>query len=152
KVQPHKFSLYTPKDCFFKNTSEDYVDLFPCVDFGEDANQFLENCGVKKEPSALDLAEYLINSSKKFWSNPNYRDSYKTILGTIAYNYESINKKKPGILDRMKQSPILLGTKKQGEYELACAKNIFINDNDRYRNMFDPLICPFTDQMANFYK
>ncbi|CAG8586335.1 13835_t:CDS:10, partial [Racocetra persica] len=160
KIPPRKFSHYTPKDCFFKNTSEDYVDLFPCVDFGEDANQFLENCGVKKEPSALDLAEYLINSPKKFWSNPNYRNSYITILGTIAYNYESINKKKPGILDKMKQSPILLGTKKQkeqgnvkiDEYKLACAKDILINDNDRYRNMFDPLICPFADQMAKFYK
>ncbi|CAG8625260.1 16108_t:CDS:10 [Gigaspora margarita] len=158
KIPPYKLCLHAPKDCYFKNPSEDYVDLFPCVDFGKDANKFLENCGVKKEPQVLDLAEYLINSSRKFWSNPNNRNSYVRILGTIAYNYESINKKKPGTLDKMKQSPILLGTKNQGieenidNYKLAYANEILINDNARYRNLFDPLVCPYTDQMAKFYQ
>ncbi|CAG8776663.1 16541_t:CDS:2, partial [Dentiscutata heterogama] len=116
-ITDKKLCLYAPKDCYFKNPNEDYVDLFPCVDFGKDANKFLENCGVKKEPQLLDLAEFLINSSRKFWSNPNNRQSYVRILGTISYNYESINKKKPGTLEKMKQSPILLGTKKQGNEE-----------------------------------
>ncbi|CAG8645223.1 28426_t:CDS:2 [Dentiscutata erythropus] len=61
-----------------------------------------------------------------------------------------------GILDRC---PILLGKKKRNisrtttkVYELVCIKDIFINDNDRYRNIFNPLICLFTDCIEKFYE
>ncbi|CAG8661370.1 22740_t:CDS:10 [Gigaspora margarita] len=160
KVSPYKIIYHKPDECFFKVFSENYVDIFKCVDFGETANKFLKDCGVKQEPSTLDLAEYLIKSSREFWSKLNNKDSYTNILGTIAHNYEYLNKIKPGILDTMKRCPILLGIKKEVDisgttadvYELACAEDIFINDNDKYRNIFNSLICPFTDRIEKFYE
>ncbi|CAG8703351.1 13798_t:CDS:10, partial [Dentiscutata erythropus] len=159
KVSPYKVTHYKPEECYFKVFDESYADLFKCVDFGENANKFLKDCGVKQEPSVLDLAEYLITSSREFWSRHNNENLYKKILGTIAYNYEALNRIQPGILDRMKRCPILLGLKKRNisgttteVYELVCAKDIFINDNERYRNMFNPLICPFTDRTEKFYE
>ncbi|CAG8758755.1 10599_t:CDS:10, partial [Gigaspora margarita] len=149
KVPPYKIIHHKPEECFFKVFNEN-------VDFGEYANKFLENCGVKQEPSALDLAEFLIKRSKEFWLKLNDKDSYINILGTIVYNYESLNRLKPGILNTMKQSPIFLGVRKEvgtmtDVYELARARDIFINDNDKYRSIFNPLICPFTDRIEKFY-
>ncbi|RIB30618.1 hypothetical protein C2G38_2152060 [Gigaspora rosea] len=160
KVSSYKITYHKPEECFFKVFNEDYVDIFKCVDFGEIANKFLKDCGVKEEPSALNLAEYLIKSSREFWSKLSNKDSYNNFLGTIAHNYEYLNKLKPGILDTMRWCPILLGIKKEMDisgtttdvYELACAKDIFINDNDKYRSIFNPLICPFTDRVEKFYK
>ncbi|CAG8483190.1 7662_t:CDS:10, partial [Racocetra fulgida] len=110
---------------------------------------------IKREPSSLDLAEYIVRSSRDFWNRMD-EDSYISILGTIAFNYLSIFKEKPALLREMMQSPILLGRKKYGDserYELACANEIFINDNDRYRDMFNALTCQFMDQkMEEFYK
>ncbi|CAG8587187.1 9394_t:CDS:10, partial [Dentiscutata erythropus] len=160
KVSPYKIIYHKPEECFFKVFNEDYVDIFKCVDFGEIANKFLKDCGVKQEPSTLEIAEYLIKSSREFWSKLSNKDSYTNFLGTIAHNYEYLNKTKPGILDTMKQCPILLGIKKElnisgtttDVYELACAEDIFINDNDKYRSLFNPLICPFTDRIEKFYQ
>ncbi|CAG8489106.1 10501_t:CDS:10 [Dentiscutata erythropus] len=150
-----KITHYSPKDCFLNCSNENYANILPNVDFGEVANIFLENCGVKREPSSLDLAEYLVRSSKDCWSRMD-EDSYVSILGTIAFNYPSIFKEKPTLYEEMKQSPILLGRKKYGNserYELACANEIFINDNDRYRDMFNALTCQFKDQkMEEFYR
>ncbi|CAG8458419.1 11877_t:CDS:10 [Scutellospora calospora] len=128
-------------------------NIFYCTprDF---ANAFLENCGVKQEPTSLDLAEFLVRSSMDFWSQMD-EDSYISILGTIAFNYLSIFKEKPELYEEMKKSPVLLGRKKYGNserYDLACANEIFINDNDRYRDMFNALTCQFKDQkMEEFY-
>ncbi|KAF0433193.1 Hatpase-c domain protein [Gigaspora margarita] len=47
-----------------------------------------------------------------------------------------LNKIKPGIADTMKRLP----------------EDIFINDNDKYRSIFNPLICPFTDRVEKFYE
>ncbi|CAG8452410.1 537_t:CDS:10, partial [Dentiscutata heterogama] len=160
KISPYKITYHKPEECFFKVFNEDYVDIFKCVDFGEIANKFLKDCGVKQEPSTLELAEYLIKSSREFWSKLSNKDSYTNILGTIAHNYEYLNRIKPGILDTMKRCPILLGIKKEVDisgtmtdvYELACAEDIFINDNDKYRCIFNPLICPFTDRIEKFYE
>ncbi|CAG8693408.1 42552_t:CDS:10, partial [Gigaspora margarita] len=150
-----KISHYSPKECFLNCSNESYANILPNVDFGEVANIFLENCGVKREPSSLDLAEYLVSSSKDCWNRMD-EDSYVSILGTIAFNYAAIFKERPTLYEEMKQSPILLGRKKYGNserYELACANEIFINDNDRYRDMFNALTCQFKDQkMEEFYR
>ncbi|CAG8556115.1 15690_t:CDS:2, partial [Racocetra persica] len=155
KSTPGKIIHYSPRDCFLNCLNESYANILPSVDFGETANIFLENCGVKREPSSLDLAEYIVRSSQDFWNRMD-EDSYISILGTIAFNYPSIFKEKPELYGEMKKSPILLGRKKYGDserYELACANEIFINDNDRYRDMFNALTCQFMDQkMEEFYR
>ncbi|CAG8547747.1 9553_t:CDS:10, partial [Scutellospora calospora] len=143
KATPYRYIHYKPKNY-----------MFPCVDFGEDANKFLVNCGVKKEPSALDLAEYLVEYSEKFWSMLNDKEQYYTILGTIAYNIGSINN---AIINKMKQKKILVGMKKnlktmEDIYNLYYAREIFINDSEKYRNMFNPITCPFDNSIEAFYK
>ncbi|CAG8503836.1 22860_t:CDS:2, partial [Dentiscutata erythropus] len=155
KVQPERFIHYRPKDCFFKLSNKIYADLFPCVDFDEDANKFLENCGVKQEPTALDLAEYLM-SSWKLWSKQDDKDPYISILRTVSYSSELMNSV---ILEKMKKYPILIGSKKQNNsgkmtesYDLAYAKDIFINDNNRYQEMFKPFTCPFGGLLEEFYQ
>ncbi|CAG8620630.1 1577_t:CDS:10 [Dentiscutata erythropus] len=153
EVSPYRTIYYKSKDCLFKSSKEIYADLFPCVDFGYDANKFLESCGVKREPSASDLAECLTRSSQKFWSNLNDKSQYIAILQTIANNYGSINYE---TLNKMRRYPILMGVKKHDKspdiYYLASASNIFINDNDKYKDMFNPFTCPFDDKLELFYQ
>lgn len=51
--------LRKPAEVFFRGTGGLYEGLFDLVDFGDEANQFLRECGVKDEPTPTELAEIL---------------------------------------------------------------------------------------------
>ncbi|CAG8511335.1 12498_t:CDS:10, partial [Dentiscutata erythropus] len=142
-----KITYATPKNCFLKSSDERFVKLFPHVDFGEKANKFLENCGVRLNPSSTTLAELLITSSEEFYDDV---DKYITILNIIACDLNSIENNK-SLLNKMGQSPILLGVKKPEQFHLARAKDIFIYDNPYYAKIFNPLVCTFNDNLKKLY-
>ncbi|CAH1769260.1 12012_t:CDS:2, partial [Entrophospora sp. SA101] len=159
KDLPNTFKYNLPQDCFFMNSEEErteLIDFFPYVDFGDKANVFLRNCGVKDKPSPSQLAEFLVNSSDAFLEKiDGNKDKYVSILDKIAIDFSSIEKNS-GLLFKMKREQILLGKNndKAGnvKYELARAKDIYINDNSFYADMFKPLTCPIDELLEKLYR
>ena len=67
--------------------------FFTCVDFREKANRFLQYCGVKNEPSPIDVAELLVQSSAELWNSIKNVENYLDILRLIAFDLATISKK-----------------------------------------------------------
>jgi hypothetical protein len=129
------------------------------IDFGEKANKFLKCCGVQDEPSVIKLAELLVKSSRELWNSLSSLDDdrYYNILVRIAIEIHKIEYKKPSLFMDMKREPILISIRKicSGERidqkHLASAKDIFINDDPRYHQVFNPLIAPEDTSMEKLY-
>lgn len=107
------------------------------IDFGKKANKFLQICGVKNEPSAMKIAELLVESSEsshKVWRSIGKNvEKYKSILRKLAKDFNTIEDDQ-NLFTKLKKSPILLGVSKgdREEYRLDSAENIYINDDEIY--------------------
>ncbi|RIA91695.1 hypothetical protein C1645_692396 [Glomus cerebriforme] len=163
--------LTNPRSCFFKGQEESYHDFFSYIDFGSKANKFLQACGVKDEPSPIEFAELLVKSSHKLWNSIGDNvEKYLNVLRRIAINFNVISRNSQ-LIAEMKRAPILLAVKKRGSnsdrdsvnkmeygneeadhYCLASAKDIFINDDTIYHQVFNPLTVPDEDTMESLYK
>ncbi|GBB83155.1 hypothetical protein RclHR1_00010037 [Rhizophagus clarus] len=134
-------TLTCPRNCFF-TVQEDLKNFLSCIDFGSKANRFLRICGVKDEPTSTELAELLVRSSREVYNSLGDLEKYLNILRTIAFNFRTINKS--SLIAEMKKSRILIGVKKNnnGASSLALGKEIFLNDNSAYQQVFDPLTAP----------
>ncbi|CAG8454354.1 3405_t:CDS:10 [Acaulospora morrowiae] len=151
----------SPRNCFFKSSEEMFSEFFPCIDFGEKANKFLEACGAKNKPTATHYAEFLVESSQIFWNRLKCTNKdekmYATVLEIISRNLDMISDE-PELLAKMKRHPILMCStqyagNKTKNFELDLASNIFINDKEQYRQIFNPPICPFDDTyVVSLYK
>jgi hypothetical protein len=176
-------TLISPRNCFF-SVQEEYVynynfcvnllNLFyeefrikkkifffslkkflSCVDFGSKANRFLRTCGVKDEPTPIELAELLVSSSREVYNSLGDVEKYKDILRKVAFNFSTINKS--SLIAEMKKSPILIAVKKNNGVESSClalGKDIFVNDNSVYQQVFEPFTAPVDDEhfMKTMYK
>ncbi|PKY20927.1 hypothetical protein RhiirB3_524661 [Rhizophagus irregularis] len=158
KTRPNVINLINPHSCFLECTENSLREFFTYIDFGEIAKRFLQSCGVKNEPSTIEFAELLVKSSRELWDSPDL-DKYSNILDRIAVHISVIERSKPSLITDMKREPILIGIEKKicnGEKvdhkKLASAKEIFINDEQGYQQIFKPLIAPETDLMEKFYK
>jgi hypothetical protein len=144
--------------------------FFSCVNFGEKANKFLESCGVKNEPTPVEFAELLIESSEKLWNlYAGDVQKYLSILRKIAsyFDYSHAEAKNSILIAKMKKKNILVAIKKQHSEEhainknaekavnissLASAEKIFINDDIIYQQIFNPLTAPEEFLLEMFYK
>ena len=127
--------------------------FFTYIDFGEKANKFLKRCGVGKQPSSIVIAELLVRSSREVWNLIGNYENYLTIL--LRINYDEIVKHKPGLIESMKKAPILAAVTlvgKEVKYRLALAKEIFINDDTAYQEVFNPLTAPINDDLKKLYQ
>ncbi len=73
----------------------------------------------------------------------------------IAINYRSSIINESGLIESMKESPILvviIFDGKEAKYRLALAKEIFINDDTEYQQIFNPLTAPINDKLKVLYK
>ncbi|RGB34624.1 hypothetical protein C1646_143658 [Rhizophagus diaphanus] len=138
-----KITLASPRNCFF-SVQEELKNFFSCIDFGSKAKIFLQTCGVKNEPTATELAELLVSSSREVYNSLGNLEKYLDILRKIAFNFSTIDK--PSLIAVMKKSPILIGVKKHSNgietSSLALGKDIFINDNSAYQPIFEPYTAP----------
>ncbi|GES82823.1 hypothetical protein GLOIN_2v1661590 [Rhizophagus clarus] len=168
KTQPNEIVLTDPRSCFFKGQEESLNDFFSYIDFGARANKFLQSCGVKDEPSPIEFAELLVKSSHRLWNSIGDNvEKYLNVLRRIAIHFNTISRNSSLIAD-MKRAPILLAVKKRRSnserdstikmdeeaehYCLASAKDIFINDDTVYQQVFNPLTVPEEDNMEVLYK
>ncbi|PKC14058.1 hypothetical protein RhiirA5_269102 [Rhizophagus irregularis] len=168
KTQPNEIVLTDPRSCFFKGQEESLNDFFSYINFGPRANRFLQSCGVKDEPSPIEFAELLVKSSHKLWNSIGDNvEKYLNVLRRIAVHFNTISRNSSLIAD-MKRAPILLAVKKRRSnserdsmikmddeaehYCLASAKDIFINDDTVYQQVFNPLTVPEEDNMEVLYR
>ena len=129
------------------------------VDFGNPSNAFLRACGVKEEPTPLELTQQVIRSPNSFLDQMGFQ-KYLQILRTIAANYFML--KQTALLNEMKQSPFLIGVRTESgslnsasteakittpdheenekvHYELARAREICLIDDTVLGQLFSPL-------------
>jgi len=99
--------MVAPQSCFFYKEDLPFQDFLTTVDFGRPANLFLKACGVKEEPSPIDLAQLVVRSPERFFQYEGV-DKYRWILRQIANQLDVIKANK-SLVDELKQSPFLLG-------------------------------------------
>ena len=119
----------------------------------------MQSCGVKNEPSTIEVVELLLKSSRDLWNSMSDDvDKYINILRKIVIEYDTISKK-PGLVGEMAKKPILMalrkgrrGTAKTKFHSLASAREIYINDNPVYQKAFNSLIAPEENLIETLYK
>ncbi|KAG0011532.1 hypothetical protein BGZ80_000622 [Entomortierella chlamydospora] len=105
-------SFVDPQSCYFdKKDSAYHPDLLTTVDFGGLANQFLKSCGVKEEPTPIELTQLVIRSPNDFLNRNGGVENYKSILRQIASQMHVIRTQK-ALVNEMIRSPFLLGEKR----------------------------------------
>ncbi|KAF9081732.1 hypothetical protein BGX27_004797, partial [Mortierella sp. AM989] len=101
-----------PQSCYFdKKDSAYHPDLLTTVDFGSVANQFLKSCGVKEEPTPVELTQLVMRSPHDFLNRNGGVENYKSILRQIASHMHVIRTQK-ALVNEMIRSPFLLGEKR----------------------------------------
>ncbi|KAF9167525.1 hypothetical protein DFQ26_004297 [Actinomortierella ambigua] len=172
-----------PRSCYFdKKNSGFHPDLLTLVDFGPTANLFLKACGVKDEPSPVELAQLVVRSPSEFLNRNGGVEKYKAVLRQIASHFHVIKQNKQ-LLEEMKRSPFLLGERRihdedgtsadgstdsgngdsaasdDSEYgqvvihcKLAVARDIYLIDDPVPQRLFQPLGAPMEAHLETFYE
>ncbi|KAI9364960.1 hypothetical protein DFJ73DRAFT_619935 [Zopfochytrium polystomum] len=166
------FDLVHPTSVYFGSSSTSmYKDLFTYIDFGNPSNAFLRACGVKDEPSPLDLAEQVVRAPQTFMDQLGFQ-KYMQVLRTIAANYYMLSK--TPIAREMRNSAFLIGLRTEPErgsgadksdgpetvdggdgerfrYELAPARDICLIDDTVLNQLFSPLGAPMESLLEEMY-
>jgi len=166
-------TMTDPQSCYFYRENLSYRDLLITVDFGRSANKFLKACGVKEEPSPVELAQLVARSPREFLKHEGV-DRYRSILRQIATHLDAI-KSNESLLDELRQSPFLLGeitiqNEPSGssesmadgrqdmnmgqvvKYELAPASDIYLVDDSVLQQIFTPLCAPTEELLESLYE
>lgn len=173
-------TLKSASSCYFEseNSNNYYKDLFTYVDYGSPANSFLRACGVKDEPTIMELAEMIVRDPQRFYNKSSGGERYLSVLRQIAGQYYMI-KSNGKLLNDMKTKPFLVGIKRTTlvpkvgdasavvsttdvkttdeqaddfvQYRLAKATDIFISDDPMSQQIFNPLSAPMEPSLEDFY-
>ncbi|CAO3637571.1 unnamed protein product [Mucor hiemalis] len=176
-VENNTVSLKNPAICYFE--SEDspsfHKELFLYVNFGTLANSFLRSCGVKDEPTTVELAAMIVKDPQRFWELSSGGERYLNVIRQIAGQFYMIRSNKQ-LLNDMKTKPFLVGIKRTTleqmqskqrseeaneeqdqeveefvQYRLAKASDIFISDDTMCQQIFQPLSAPMEPLIEDFY-
>lgn len=113
-----------------------FSDQFEYISFGNVANSFLRLCGVKDEPSPLEIAHQLILNPDHFYSTLGNKE-YLVLLRQVASHYPAIKTKVKGA---MLKSKFLLGLRHgDGEGVLTYMKDVCLIDDTILNQIFKPL-------------
>ncbi|ODH49962.1 hypothetical protein GX48_03908 [Paracoccidioides brasiliensis] len=99
----------TPRECYL-GESEDYGNIFDFVDFGQEANRFLESCGAKREPTKVEVARMLVKEPARISSKLQSPDKYLNLLRSLAESIPQLRKHRD-LFKEMKAAPFLLASK-----------------------------------------
>ncbi|RUS32742.1 hypothetical protein BC938DRAFT_474458 [Jimgerdemannia flammicorona] len=175
-----KTILVEPTSCYFESDKASFLkELFTYVDYGAVANGFLRSCGVKDEPTTIELAQMIVRDPQRYWQLSGGGERYLGVLRQIAGHYYQIKQQRT-LLNEMMSSPFLIGIKKSGgidegpdvkekdskdevneghredeeivQYRLAKAKDIFIADDTMGHQIFSPLSAPMEPLLEEFYE
>lgn len=167
-----------PRQCYLGD-GEDYGDIFDFVDFGQEANFFLMAIGSKREPTKTEIARMLVKEPARISSTFQSPDKYLKLLRALA-EHLSVLRKDKGLLNEMRKSAFLLGSKDipssaQGtttreklndsdddgegegesikEWTLTAARDVVVVDDFQSFNLFREhiLAAPQEEMLENFY-
>lgn len=148
-----------------------YGDIFDFVDFGQSANAFLFACGVKTEPSKVEVAQMACSEPARLLSVLQSPEKYLELLKSLAEESSTLQRDKY-LWRRMKASGFLLAYKELAspqkenlvdldeedeapvrQYRLTLASQIVVVDDIiSYRLFKDSLVCaPEEDALEKFY-
>lgn len=165
--------LMEPARCYFESddSSNFHKELFLYVSFGALANSFLRSCGVKDEPTTVELAAMIVKDPQRFWDLSSGGERYLGALRQIAGQFYLIKSNRQ-LLNDMKTKPFLVGIKRTTlseqqqqytedaedgadeefiQYRLAKASDIFIIDDTMGQQIFSPLSAPMEPLLEDFY-
>ncbi|KAI8902649.1 hypothetical protein BC833DRAFT_616580 [Globomyces pollinis-pini] len=144
---------------YLKSNDQDalYQSSFVYITFGATADAFLRACGVKEQPTPMELASIMVKNPSEFVKNNNF-EAYLELLRQIAVNYRTI-KYNTSLLQEMKTSAFLIGIKinsnedssKKQEYQLARASDIYLIDDTVLSQLFTPLGAPIDEILEAMY-
>lgn len=98
----------TPRQCYLGSSSI-YGDIFDFVDFGDEANTFLQKCGSKNEPTKLELATLACKEPARLLGIMQSPEKYLDLLRTLADELPMLKRDK-ALFKQMRQSKFLLGS------------------------------------------
>ncbi|KAI8924001.1 hypothetical protein BC831DRAFT_428325 [Entophlyctis helioformis] len=175
-VKRHDGVLYAaPSIVYFENADVSTLhSQFIYVDFGTSANAFLRACGVKDQPSPLELARSLVRAPQEFLDASGY-DAYMELLRQIAANYPSMLRHNSTLMQQMKSSAFLIGIRPEQEsgsaaaaptgdqpsqssgdsavrFKLAVASEIYLVDDTVLSQIFRPLGAPIDELLEPMYQ
>ncbi|KAG6335719.1 hypothetical protein ID866_3377 [Astraeus odoratus] len=159
-----------PTQCYLgvSTKGQFHSKLFIFVDFGSAANRFLSACGSRNEPSVEEVAEILIADPNKFYNMTGGYENFLTELRNLAINCRLLSN---ATVNKMKNSPVLLGVCRQKPKEVAenkqelgedgwefqhslrRARDIVIADDTNAYQLFGDSIftAPQEDLLEDFY-
>ncbi|KAJ1919991.1 hypothetical protein H4219_001652 [Mycoemilia scoparia] len=82
--------------------------MFKYIDFGATAQRFLRACGVRDEPSPIDLALRIVENPTAFLEACGGWLAYLDILRKLAINASQIRRKSPKIWQSLKTTPCMV--------------------------------------------
>ncbi|KAG2182804.1 hypothetical protein INT44_005784, partial [Umbelopsis vinacea] len=109
--ETNTITLMRPTECYFlsKDAQNDFhKELFVFIDFGDVANTFLRCCGVKNEPTTLELAQMMVRNPQLYWKLSGGGENYLNVLRQIANQFYQIKRNRP-LIDKMRTAKILVG-------------------------------------------
>jgi len=145
--------------------------LIDYIDYGSDANFFLEKVGVRHYPSAEILAKLLLDRQEKYFSdvkdNNNHQlsiklDVYTNCLKQLASYSTCTNQLNINPLKhRLMNEPWCLGHQidngqvngsKSSISKIVKPSEIYLNDDEQYRNDLQPLCAPEEPDLVRLYE
>ena len=151
---------------YFKSQTSDYEGIFDYVDFGP-GNAFLKACGVKDEPSPIELVKQLVRDPQHYL-NVCGLERYVAMLRQVALHVSSM-KQDRSLIKELIKSPFMIGFRRKQadsnptsptqtedqprelEYHLARAQEISIIDDSVLEQIFNPLGAPKESLLEDFY-
>eukprot|EP00124_Ichthyophonus_hoferi_P000101 Ihof_evm21s3 gene=Ihof_evmTU21s3 len=150
------------------STSSTFSHIFDFIDFGNECNSFLLACGVKSEPTPVELASALVANPPQVLEAAGGPTGYLAILRECAVRFQSFPS---SIKADMARSKCLLGWKRkenqdskgsedndvdemleEGEWCLCRPTECSLNDDQILQNVFNPLRAPFEPIIYEMYE
>ncbi|EGF81075.1 hypothetical protein BATDEDRAFT_24744 [Batrachochytrium dendrobatidis JAM81] len=173
---PAPITYTSPTDVYFKSAQDEAKQLVPFtyIDFGIAANAFLRTCGVKNEPSPIELAYTLAKSPHEFLDSSGI-EVYLSLLRQVAANYDTLRTDSQ-LMKLMRSSAFLLGVKHGNDtdsvddktdeiidstkndvdvpmrFKLAKASEIYLMDDAVCSQIFKPVCAPMEDILERMYQ
>ena len=149
-----------PCDVFLKtkgegSQAERFSSLFRFVDFSsEEANRFLQICGVRSEPSPSELAmEIATGDNAAQYVSQHGFEQHLHLLRFLSLEFGSINGRSR---TQLKRSRCFVGVKesetdKEKVHVLTTAACCYVADNSVLKRLFNPLCAPSETQLEKMY-
>ncbi|KXS11237.1 hypothetical protein M427DRAFT_115056 [Gonapodya prolifera JEL478] len=147
--------LLEPGKVFFAGGGDpSLLEDVSIVDFGPAANVFLRACGVRDEPSPVDVLRKVLQDPPGYLKRIGV-EKYLNLIRTIA----TMPPKSTGLESEMSRIPWLICLVNEGEgeqekttYKLGNAGDIFLVDDSVTKQLFNPLTCPMENVVEEFYE